>query len=81
MQTFETIQASTIISRNNDRQQFDNEKLTDLAWSIKTNGLAQPITVRPVEGHFEIVAGERRFRAMTAILGLSLIQSPSPRDS
>src|SRR5713101_350280 len=69
MQTFQTLPASAITSANNDRKQFDDEKLTDLAWSIKTNGLAQPITVRPVAGHFEIVAGERRFRAMTAILG------------
>jgi len=69
MQTFQTIPASAITSSNNDRKQFDDEKLTDLAWSIKTNGLAQPITVRPVDGHFAIVAGERRFRAMTEILG------------
>lgn len=46
------------------RKIFDVAALEDLAASILENGLAQPITVRPLGGnHFEIVAGERRFRA------------------
>jgi len=47
------------------RQHFDPTQLQELAESIKTtNGLLQPIVVRPDKtGHYEIVAGERRWRA------------------
>src|SRR3990167_8468442 len=47
------------------RQHFDPTKLQELAESIKsTGGLIQPIVVRPqIEGKYEIVAGERRWRA------------------
>ena len=48
------------------RQRFDKEALDTLAASIKQNGLLQPILVRPhssKKNHFEIVAGERRWRA------------------
>jgi ParB family chromosome partitioning protein len=47
------------------RQQFDAEKLQELADSIKsTGGLLQPIVVRPLPNQrYEIVAGERRWRA------------------
>ncbi len=47
------------------RQHFDPEKLKELADSIKsTDGLLQPIVVRPLaNGKYEIVAGERRWRA------------------
>lgn len=47
------------------RQHFDQEKLQELADSIKsTDGLLQPIVVRPLaDGKYEIVAGERRWRA------------------
>ena len=46
------------------RKEFDREKLDELAQSIKENGLIQPIIVRqsPVIG-YEILAGERRYRA------------------
>ena len=46
------------------RKEFDGEKLDELAQSIKENGLIQPIIVRqsPVIG-YEILAGERRYRA------------------
>ena len=73
MQTFQTIKATAIQSVHNDRKHFDQEKLTDLAWSIKESAVAPPITVRPVDGHFVIVAGERRFRAMTEVLGYDAI--------
>lgn len=53
----------------NDRREFDPVKLAELADSIKANGLAQPITVRPLAGRFQIVAGERRFRAIRDVLG------------
>jgi ParB family chromosome partitioning protein len=47
------------------RQYFDQEKLQELAQSIRsTDGLLQPIVVRPLaHGKYEIVAGERRWRA------------------
>lgn len=48
----------------NDRQHFDPTALEELAQSIAQHGLAQPITVRPVGRHYEIVAGKRRFRAV-----------------
>ena len=46
------------------RKEFDREKLDELAQSIKENGIIQPIIVRqsPVIG-YEILAGERRYRA------------------
>ena len=45
------------------RQRFDDDALQRLADSIKTAGLMQPIVVRPSDAGFEIVAGERRWRA------------------
>ena len=55
------------------RKVFDQEKLEELAQSIKENGLIQPIIVRksPIIG-FELLAGERRFRA-SKIAGLDLV--------
>lgn len=57
------IPLAEITAGNNDRKQFDPARLLDLAASIAANGLAQPITVRPLAEGYEIVAGERRFRA------------------
>ncbi|MBR3997572.1 MAG: ParB/RepB/Spo0J family partition protein [Clostridia bacterium] len=45
------------------RKSFDSEALAGLADSISANGLLQPILVRMVSGRYEIIAGERRFRA------------------
>jgi len=45
------------------RQEFDREKLQELANSIKEGELLQPIVVRKMNGKWEIVAGERRFKA------------------
>jgi ParB family transcriptional regulator, chromosome partitioning protein len=45
------------------RRHFDEEKLEELADSIAERGVLQPIVVRKVGGHFQIVAGERRWRA------------------
>ena len=50
-------------SATNPRRTFDKSRLDELAESIRTNGLIQPITVRPQSDGFEIVAGARRFRA------------------
>ena len=46
------------------RLEFDDEALMDLAQSIRENGLIQPITVREMDGIYQIIAGERRFRAL-----------------
>lgn len=45
------------------RQNFDTENLEELAQSIKTYGLLQPILVRRYEKGYQLVAGERRLRA------------------
>lgn len=50
-------------NRFQPRSEFDESKLSELAQSIKTNGVLQPILVRKVDGRYEIVAGERRWRA------------------
>jgi len=51
------------------RRIFDEEDITELAASVRERGVLQPILVRPSTtrtGHFEIVAGERRWRAAQA---------------
>jgi len=45
------------------RTRFTEEKLEELAQSIRVNGVVQPIIVRRKNSHFELVAGERRWRA------------------
>jgi len=45
------------------RTVWDEQELTDLAESIKANGIIQPIIVRPVGSAYQLIAGERRFRA------------------
>jgi ParB family chromosome partitioning protein len=45
------------------RRHFDEEALEELAASIRTRGLIQPIVVRPHGHRYQIVAGERRWRA------------------
>ncbi|MDE0159978.1 MAG: ParB/RepB/Spo0J family partition protein [Candidatus Dadabacteria bacterium] len=45
------------------RKQFEQGALEELAESIKENGVIQPLIVRKTDGGFEIVAGERRWRA------------------
>jgi ParB family chromosome partitioning protein len=45
------------------RTHFENEKIQELAVSIQQNGLLQPIVVRPYQGKYQIVVGERRYRA------------------
>lgn len=58
-----------IIRGDNDRTEFDDKELLELAESIAAHGLAQPITVRPLvmdqgtRRTYRIVAGERRYRA------------------
>jgi ParB family transcriptional regulator, chromosome partitioning protein len=51
-------------NRNQPRVEFNNDAIYELAQSIRENGLIQPIVVRKVDNHYEIIAGERRYRAM-----------------
>ncbi|MGW9232223.1 ParB/RepB/Spo0J family partition protein [Pseudorhizobium sp. NPDC055634] len=62
------------VSRNprNPRRQFDEAELQDLASSVSQHGIVQPVVVRPVGDRFEIIAGERRWRA-AQLAGLSEI--------
>ena len=50
-------------NRFQPRFKFDEEKLEELALSISKYGVIQPIVVRPVSNKYEIIAGERRFKA------------------
>ena len=54
------------------RTYFDEKALTDLAQSIKSLGVIQPITLRKDKDKFEIISGERRFRA-SKLAGLKTI--------
>jgi ParB family transcriptional regulator, chromosome partitioning protein len=46
------------------RREFADAELRDLQASIRANGLLQPVTVRSADHGFELIAGERRFRAV-----------------
>jgi len=53
-------------NRHNPRRSFADENIADLAQSIREHGLVQPVLVRPSpvhDGYFELIAGERRWRA------------------
>jgi len=49
--------------RYQPRTRMDERALAELAQSIRSQGVLQPVVVRPVDGGYEIVAGERRWRA------------------
>lgn len=52
---------------NQPRKRFDEEALSDLAESIRVHGIIQPLTVRRLaSGYYQIIAGERRWRAAKA---------------
>lgn len=61
-----------IPNRFQPREVFDEEALKELAISIKEHGVIQPIIVRQVNNKYEIIAGERRYKAST-IAGLTKI--------
>ncbi|MFV0396095.1 MAG: nucleoid occlusion protein [Coprobacillaceae bacterium] len=61
---YKTIAIDKIVPNvNQPRTVFDDEKIEELAASIKHNGLLQPIIVRKYNGEYQIIAGERRYRA------------------
>ena len=61
-----------IPNRFQPREVFDEKALKELAISIKEHGVIQPIIVRNVNGKYEIIAGERRYKA-SAMAGLTKI--------
>lgn len=48
------------------RRYFDGEKMEQLTQSVKNHGIIEPLLVRPLHGMYELVAGERRYRAAQA---------------
>lgn len=54
-------------NRFQPRTVFVDERINELAQTIKTHGVIQPIIVRERDGKFEIIAGERRWRAVTKL--------------
>jgi len=72
IQVMEMEIAKVIPQGNQPRKIFAEETLQELASSIKEHGVLQPVLVRPVGKYYEIVAGERRWRA-AAMAGLATI--------
>jgi ParB/RepB/Spo0J family partition protein len=54
------------VSTTNPRKSFDEDKLRELTESVKADGVLQPILVRPFNGGYQLVCGERRYRAAMA---------------
>lgn len=64
MNNVERIRIDKIVpNRSQPRLDFYDESITGLAESIKENGLLQPVSVRKIGDHYELIAGERRYRA------------------
>lgn len=65
------------------RTRMDEGSLYELAESIKSQGVMQPILVRPVDGGYEIIAGERRFRAarLAGLDEVPVLVKPVPDES
>lgn len=68
---------------NQPRVKFDEDKLSELAESIKAHGIVQPILLKKIGERYRIIAGERRFRA-ARLAGLSeipaIIKNMSERE-
>lgn len=64
------------------RARVDDTKIEDLARSIRANGIIQPIVVRKVDGGYEIIAGERRWRASqrAGLLKVPIVVRDIPED-
>lgn len=71
MSTLAHIPLSSIVPGANPRRHFDLKAMDELTQSVKAkNGILQPILVRPFDdGLYQIVAGERRYRAAKSVLG------------
>ena len=71
-------------NRKQPRKNFDDDTLSELAESIKLHGIIQPISVKSLKNGYEIIAGERRWRA-SRIAGLKevpcIIKTCSEKDN
>ena len=71
-------------NRKQPRKHFDDTSLSELAESIKLHGIIQPIIVKTIDGGYEIIAGERRWRA-ARLAGLKnvpcIIKAYSDKDN
>lgn len=63
---------SLFIPDNRQRRDFPQDQLNELAESIRTHGLFHPIVVTPDDERYRLVAGERRFRAITQLFELGI---------
>ncbi|MDR1527063.1 MAG: ParB/RepB/Spo0J family partition protein [Dysgonamonadaceae bacterium] len=54
---------SIVANSSNPRTFFDQETLEELADSIRQVGIIQPVTVRELDGKYQLISGERRYRA------------------
>jgi ParB family chromosome partitioning protein len=73
---------SLVPNRQQPRTHFDEDALNDLAASLKQHGIVQPIVVRRVGDRFEIIAGERRWRAakMAGLATVPVVVKEIPDD-
>jgi ParB family chromosome partitioning protein len=64
------------------RTQIDDERIEELARSVRSHGIIQPIVVRKVEQGYEIIAGERRWRAAqrAGLLKVPVVVREIPED-
>jgi ParB family transcriptional regulator, chromosome partitioning protein len=71
-------------NRRQPRKRLDSESVSELAESVRVQGVVQPILVRPAEEGYELIAGERRWRAARAA-GLptipAVVREAEDRDS
>ena len=71
-------------NRSQPRKDFDDEQLAELAGSIKTHGIIQPLIVTKTEGGYSLIAGERRWRA-ARLAGLTevpvIVKDYSPSEA
>jgi len=69
--------------RYQPRTRMDEQALAELAQSIRAQGLLQPVVVRPVAGGYELIAGERRWRAaqMAGLAQIPAVVREVPDDA
>jgi ParB family chromosome partitioning protein len=69
-------------NRYQPRTQMDDERIEELARSIKSHGIIQPIVVRRVDQQYHIIAGERRWRAAqrAGLLKVPVVVRDVPED-
>lgn len=75
--------SEVIPSPHNPRKEFTKDEISELADSIREHGIIQPLIVRLVDGKFELIAGERRWRASQSIALATvpaIVRDASDRD-